>query len=76
MLPATLRVGADITGKTFHMELAGGVDIRGRFTDAISADQAVTLPHYCAAELLKHTRIRYSTEKEEVTYHLLKLGPA
>ncbi len=68
-------VGADVSGKKFHLEVAGGQDIRGTFTDAISPDHVVTLPSHYTAYLLKRTQIRYSTEKEEVSYHLLQLEP-
>jgi len=67
-------VGADIKSHTFHMT-SGDMEYRGRFTDAIGPEHAVTLPKTYRAKVRKTTKIYYSTEKEDVFYFLLRLEP-
>lgn len=67
-------VGADIKSHTFHMT-SGDTEYRGRFTDAIGPEHAVTLPKTYRAKVRKTTKIYYSTDKEDVSYFLLSLEP-
>lgn len=65
-------VGADVDNLTFHMK-NGETEIKGRFSDAISADHVVTLPKPYRARIRKTTKIYYSTEREEESFFLLGL---
>jgi hypothetical protein len=69
-------VGADVTRRSFHIRLHDGQDIRGSFTDAISPKHTVELPKRYKAVVLKRTRILFSTEEEEINYHLERLDTA
>ena len=66
-------VGADVNRKTFHIEMEGGGEIRGTFTDAISEEHTVTLPKAYGARIRKTKTIVYSTEEERTFYLLLSL---
>ncbi len=66
-------VGADVEGHRFHMKLSDGPDIRGQMSDYISAERTVELPRQYVAQIEKTTVVRYSTNQEKVTYHLLSL---
>ena len=66
-------VGADVNGKTFHIETEEGEEIRGIFTDAISEEHTVTLPKSCSAKIRKTKTIIYPTGKERISYLLLSL---
>ena len=66
-------VGADVNGKTFHIETKEGEEIRGIFADAISEEHTVTLPKPCSAKIRKTKTIIYPTGKERISYLLLSL---
>ena len=68
-------VGADVTRRSFHIRLEDGQDIRGSFKEAISASHTVELPKRYRVKLRRTTRVKYSTEEEEVTFELLNLEP-
>jgi hypothetical protein len=68
----TLRA-ADLDRKTFRLETDDELSIKGSFEDAIDAKHAVTLPRRYVARLVKTTKIYYSTEVEDISYHLLSL---
>ena len=67
-------VGAEITRRTFHLEVEGGGDIRGTMDEKIGHEHTVELPKRYRAVLKKRSRIHYSIDKEEITYHLLSLS--
>jgi hypothetical protein len=68
----TLRA-ADLDRKTFRLETDDEHSIKGSFEDAIDAKHAVTLPRRYVVRLVKTTKIYYSTEVEDTSYHLLSL---
>jgi hypothetical protein len=70
-------VGANVTRRTFQMELDTGEEIRGSLSKdmVISEEQTVELPKRYKAQIEKRQKIYYSTEEEAVSYHLLKLEP-
>jgi hypothetical protein len=68
-------VGVNTISRTFHIAVtAFDADIRGRYTDAISEAQRVTLPKTYTAFLKKKTRLVLSTGKEETDYFLERLA--
>jgi ATP-dependent helicase YprA (DUF1998 family) len=70
-----LLVGANVVSRTFHITVpAFDADIRGRYADAISDAQRVTLPKIYTAFLKKKTRLVLSTGKEETEYFLERLA--
>ncbi len=68
-------VGADVERRSFHMRLESDTEIRGFFTDAIGLSHTVELPKLYRANITKTVTIRYSTEEEDIHYHLLRLEP-
>jgi hypothetical protein len=66
-------VGADVKARTFHFVPDQGAEIRGAFTDAIDDVHPVELPKRYIATVQRTTRIAYSTEDEQIAYHLVKL---
>lgn len=69
-----IMVGADTTSRTFKMSVPElDYHIRGRYTDAISEDQAVTLPKIYTAHIQKTSIFQYSTGEEKVSYLLVRL---
>lgn len=68
-----LLVGADVSRRSFHLQVEGQPDIRGSFTDAISESQTVELPRPYRVVLRKTVRVNYSTEKEDITHHVIRL---
>lgn len=74
--PRGILVGADTKTRRFHFVVEEtDADIRGKFTDAISEQQAVLLPAKYTAVMRKTTKLRYSADKEEVSYFLVQLEP-
>lgn len=69
-----LLTGADTQTKRFRFEPDGGDVIAGVFSDAINESHTVVLPSRYRARLEKITKIQYSSEHEQVTWHLLSLG--
>lgn len=65
-------VGADVITHTFHMK-SDEREIKGRFSDAISPDHAVTVPRPYRARIGKTTRVYYSTDREDESFFLLEL---
>lgn len=69
-------VAANTIRRTFHIVVpAFDLDIRGRYTDAISEAHTVTLPRLYTAMVKKTAKLQYSTGKEEIQYFLEKLEP-
>jgi hypothetical protein len=68
-------VGADIPRHIFHLKIPGAGDVRGTMAESIGESVTVELPKHYKATFRKTTRINYSTEKEDIEYHLLKLDP-
>jgi hypothetical protein len=66
-------VGAEITRKTFNIQLDNGEYIRGSFKDAISEEQKAELPTRYKAFVIKREQIKYSTEEPIVSHYLTKL---
>lgn len=70
-------VGADVTSRRFHfIEDHATESIRGRFADAISVVQTARLPERYIALLKKTVEITYATERENITYFLIRLEAA
>lgn len=67
-------VGVDTRTRRFHF-VSADENMKGRFTDAITESQQATAPAKYLATVKKTSKIKYSTEKEEVSYFLLKLEP-
>ena len=67
-------VGANVHTRTFRLK-SDEIDIRGRFSDAISPEHTVVLPKMYRARLLKTTRTYFSTDEDQVSYFLLELQP-
>jgi hypothetical protein len=68
----TLRA-VDLDRRTFRLELDDESSIRGSLDDAINAEHAVTLPRRYTATVIKTTKVYYSTEEEDVSYHLVSV---
>ncbi len=68
-------VGADIPRHTFHLSVQDAEDVRGTMAETIGESVTVELPKHYKATLRKTTRVNYSTDKEQIEYHLLKLEP-
>jgi hypothetical protein len=70
-------VGVDVLKRNFHMKLSTGEEIKGSLVKElnIGENQTVELPKFYKAHLQKTEVIHYSTEKEDITYHLLGLEP-
>lgn len=66
-------VAADLGRKTFRIELPDQEEVRGTFVDAISPARAATLPSQYRADLTKHTRLHYATDKTVVSFFLHRL---
>lgn len=66
--------GASVVTKRFDFQPDNSEAIRGRFEDAISRDHEVRIPNArYRARVEKTTTIRYSSEEEKTTWHLLSL---
>jgi hypothetical protein len=69
-------IGADINRKSFHIQTDGTPkDIRGHFSDAITAQHKAQLPAFYLAKLRRTVRVIYSTDQEDEQYFLLSLEP-
>lgn len=66
-------VGLDVDTKRFHMKVEGGDDIKGDVAPIIGTKKTLELPKHYTADVLVKRKIYYATEKEEVSYFLLKL---
>lgn len=66
-------IGADVNSHLFRMALEDGNEIKGRMVETIGAEYTVELPKWYVARIRKTTRIKYSTDREEVSYLLLSL---
>lgn len=69
-------LGADVQRKSFHIRIlreGKKEDIFGNFSDAISPSHTVELPKIYRAVIRKTTRIRYSTEQEDIHNMLLRI---
>ena len=65
--------GADTQTRRFRFEPDGCEAVTGTFVDAIDETHTVTLPSRYRARLEKTTKIQYSSEEEQVAWHLLSL---
>lgn len=70
-----LLVGADMDRRSFHLRTETNQHIRGRFSDAITAEHRAQLPAPYTAKLRLTTQTLYATEQEEDAYFLLSLEP-
>jgi hypothetical protein len=68
-----MLVGLDVATKKFHMEFPDAEDMKGDISPAIGTRQTLELPKQYAVEILKKTKIKFSTETEEISYFLLKI---
>jgi hypothetical protein len=66
-------VGLNSKYKTFHMEVEGVPDIKGRALIDIDAEHQIIFPAFYRARIRTETIVHYSTEKEDVSYFLLSL---
>lgn len=64
----------DLDRRTFRLELDDDTSIKGTFEDAIGSDHSVTLPKRYRTNIIKTTKVYYSTEQGEVTYRLLTVS--
>ena len=60
--------------RRFAFEPDGGDEVSGTFIDAINEAHTVTLPTRYRVRLEKVTKIQYSSEQEQITWHLLSLA--
>ena len=67
--------GASIVSKNFDFKPDGSDPIKGRFVDVINENHKVKLPgaRYLA-NVEKVTKVRYSSEEESTTWHLVDLN--
>ena len=67
--------GASIVSKNFDFKPDGSDPIKGRFVDVINENHKVKLPgaRY-VANVEKVTKVRYSSEEESTTWHLVDLN--
>ena len=72
-LELTARLaGADVARRNFHLEVDGGQDIRGNFSQSIPSDRTLEVGRTNKITLRKKVRVYYSSEQEEdVSYQLL-----
>ncbi len=69
-----VMVGADTTAQTFKISVPElDYHIRGKYTDAISKEQVVTLPKTYKACIQKTSSLKLSTGEEKVNYFLVRL---
>ena len=68
-------LGADVTGKSFHMLLDSGEHIRGSSGDSINEQHTVQLPNRYVAVIVKSTMTQYSTDTEKASFRLSSLTP-
>jgi hypothetical protein len=68
-----MLVGHDSKYKTFHMEVEGMPDIKGKTLMEIDPEHPIISPAFYRARIRTETIIHYSTEKEDVSYFLLSL---
>ena len=66
-------VGADTKSRRFHFVTSDDLDIRGRFTNAISETQKAQLPGRYIAKIQAKTKVNFAKAEEEVVYDLLAL---
>lgn len=66
-------VGIDVKYRSFHMEVEGLGDIKGKILGEIDPEHTVKLPAFYKAKIRSETIIHYSTDKEEVSYFLVSL---
>jgi hypothetical protein len=66
--------GADVARRTFHLEVEGAEDIRGRFAASIPEDRTFEVGRTYRVTLRKKVRVYYSTEQEEDVSHELVLA--
>jgi hypothetical protein len=71
---AGLLTGAVMRTRRFTFEPDGGDEVTGTFTQAINEAHTVTLPTRYRVRLEKLTKIQYSSEQEQTTWHLLSLA--
>lgn len=64
---------ADVTRKTFKIDLPDKQGFQGTFDDAISHAHTVTIPRKYRAYLTKSSRLQYSTDKTVISYFLRRL---
>ena len=64
-------VGADVQTKSFHFVCDTEGHIRGKMVQNDSLE--INLPKRCKIEVIRFAEIRFASEKEVVTYHLVKL---
>lgn len=67
--------GLDLTGKLFRLHPIEGGDIRGHLSPDFTYSEALPIPSNQKAFLRKFSTVHFSTEKEDVTWQLIKLAP-
>ncbi|HUY91932.1 MAG TPA: hypothetical protein VMV10_24540 [Pirellulales bacterium] len=68
--------GADVTKRTFHLELADQHDIRGSFAETISPTQTFEVGRRYQVTLRRRIKVFYSTDVEEdVSFQLIAASP-
>jgi hypothetical protein len=67
-------VGADTDTRTFHLKVDGEKDIKGPLGEDFKAPENFALDNYYMANMVKRTKIHYSTDKPDIVYSLISLG--
>ena len=67
-------VGADLKTKRFRFQGPEGVEIAGKFDDAISESHAAEIPHRYEVQLTRRTRSRFGTDAIDEEYFLKHLA--
>lgn len=68
-------VGLDVDTDYFHMTFPEGDDIKGKLADEFQHDDGRTVPGSYKADVIKQTRLHYSTGEIVVTWVLVALHP-
>lgn len=69
-------VGIDLAQSTFHLQVEGADDIRGRLAEGGATIDPTMVPALYSVALIRRTQTQYSTDEDRVTYELLRLEPA
>jgi len=67
-------VGADTDMRTFHLKVEGGKDIKGSLDENFRPPENFAIDQYYMAEMVKKTKVHYSTDKKDEVYLLISLG--
>lgn len=68
-------VGIDTAQLTFHFRVPEAEDIRGTLDSALAFREPAKVPAAYRVQVIKTTRVRYSTEEDEVRYVLTAMVP-